>query len=263
MVTAATINVRPFEFSRVVGGAVGAVGQDWATYMALAAIFVVAPTIALHLIIPVPVGASALSADQGDAIRLAYARSVLEGLLSYPFVGGVTAGVLAYMDRRRLSFQGCFTAGVGLWLPLIALNFIIGLIQIFALLALVIPALVLAVFWIVATPVRVAERLDVRKTLARSQALTKGRRGWVIVAILSVGATLLALWLVSASLYGGISGGIAATGATVPPAAQATYAGVLQACIQLVIAAGLASLYHELRVTRDGLASAVIADTFS
>jgi uncharacterized membrane protein len=110
--------------------------------------------------------------------------------------------------------------------------------------------------WCVAAPALVEERGGVFASLGRSRALTKGSR-WKIFALLLI--FVLALLLFQGAV--GLLGFVAGPGGTVTTAATVLNA-VVSSVTTMVGAAGIASMYVELRSQKEGASFANLQEIF-
>jgi hypothetical protein len=248
------------QIGHVVSGTTAALGRGLRDYLALTAIFVIAPGFLANLLLT---SLAQRLATPADRLPLLLLTGSVQAVFAYPAIAAIVLGTLAYLDGKRLSFQDCLREGVRAWAPLFALDFMKGLIELAAALLLVVPALVLAVFWIVAAPVRLSERLGISASLSRSRALTKGNRWAIVVLILIFFAAALGLGFVISLMNVALSAAFAVTGLHVAPIIQAFSSAVSTGAGQILGAAGCASLYHELRTLREGRRSDLLVETFA
>lgn len=148
----------------------------------------------------------------------------------------------------------------GVILPIIGLaivtSFGIGL----GTLLLIVPGIILAVMWVVATPAYVMERPGVFGALGRSRNLTRGHR-WPIfglmvvyfVAYFVVSAVLGGIFVAAAMIAGDLNG--MQVGSTIANALLGAVSGV-------VTSAGISSVYYELRTIKEGVGAAQLAAVF-
>ncbi|MGH6999400.1 MAG: hypothetical protein ACREEO_14495, partial [Phenylobacterium sp.] len=137
---------------------------------------------------------------------------------------------------------------------------VMGLGVIFGMLFLFVPGLILMVIWTVAAPVCVLERPGVFDSLSRSRNLTRGHR-WPIFGLFVI--YLVAYFVITLVLGGIVGAGAAATGGesaiSLASIIAATVSGALAG---IVTSAGVASIYYELRVIKEGVGAAQLAAVF-
>ncbi|MBP6878591.1 MAG: hypothetical protein KBC34_11255 [Phenylobacterium sp.] len=148
----------------------------------------------------------------------------------------------------------------GILLPLIGLGLVMMVAAFVGILLLVVPAIILGVIWIVATPTYVMERPGVFGALGRSRNLTRGHR-WPIFGLLVV--YFVAYFVVSAVL-GGIFVAVGMIGGDLNAATiSSTISNALVGAISGVItSAGISAIYYELRVIKEGVGAAQLAAVF-
>ena len=148
----------------------------------------------------------------------------------------------------------------GVILPIIGLAIVTGFGIGLGTLLLIVPGVILAVMWIVATPAYVMERPGVFGALGRSRNLTRGHR-WPIfglsvvyfVAYFVISAVLGGIFVAAAMIAGDLNG-LQIT-STIANALLGTISGV-------VTSAGISSIYYELRMIKEGVGAAQLAAVF-
>lgn len=148
----------------------------------------------------------------------------------------------------------------GVLLPLIGLGLVMMIAAFIGILLLVVPAIILGVIWIVATPTYVMERPGVFGALGRSRNLTRGHR-WPIFGLLVV--YVVAYFVVSAVL-GGIFVALAMIGGDLNgmTISQTISNALLGAVSGVVTSAGVSAIYYELRMIKEGVGAAQLAAVF-
>ena len=166
---------------------------------------------------------------------------VLSSILSYVVQGLVTYSVLEQLRGRAPSANESVARGWARAGPLFAQALFTGILLFGAALALVIPAIILAVRWSLLAPVVVAENAEDPR--ARSAVLTAGHR-WAIFGVMFL---FLLAAMVLGAIFGAIfgrGGGILSTvlGQTVPSALALSVTAVLYTVI-----------YYQLRSEKEGI----------
>jgi hypothetical protein len=261
MSTTALVRER-FDMGRVIGRTFGAIGRNAVTFLVLAVVFYGVPNFLLQWlqgkVNPVVSAGGVMFRYAGLWVAFALISWILSALMQ----AAVIHGVVADADRRKASIGDCLATGVRHALPVAGVGLISGIGIGFALLLFIVPGLMLMMAWIVAVPAVVAERTGVFGALSRSGDLTRGHR-WSIFALAFV-AFVVAMMV--GSVLTAISFGFGALGAN--PLAQATSlpsvvaTSVSGALMSIVSAAGVASIYVELRTIKDGLAPSTLASVF-
>lgn len=177
---------------------------------------------------------------------LAYivAATLLQAVLVRIAIAGLGGG--------SLSLGEAFRSSISLILPLIGLSIMTALGIGLGFLLLFVPGVMLACAWAVAVPALVEERGGVFEAMGRSRALTRGSRWYVFL--------LFAIYLIAASMLGGFSGGLSQFGIALP--VTLTLDVITSTATSMVAAAGVASLYVELRTVREGASFDALAEVF-
>jgi hypothetical protein len=178
------------------------------------------------------------------------------------------SGALAAFDGRPPAISDQVRTGLAVVLPVIGIQILSGIAIGASTVLLVAPGLIVACMLCVAVPAEVGERAGVLGALSRSAALTKGHR-W------SIFGTLILFWLalvvtgavialfVGPIFFGGLGKSYLTT--EVRPLA---YVGVIamafvSAAYTTVASVGLAALYAELRLVKEGPKTQSLAEVFA
>lgn len=260
-----------FDFGQVIGRTFGSIGHNAATFAALALLLVGAPalisTIGLMgvlsqlggLLAPTPGTAPVIPHLSGPASSLAFIGGLIGFVTNAMFQGAVIYGTAAYLNGREASFGECLGAGVRRCLPLIGLS-IAGVIGIgFGLLLFLVPGIMMAVAWIVAAPVLVIERTGVFGAFGRSADLTRGRRWPIFGLVFLYSIAQSAVQQVLNSLMSVAFGAATPLARILNPLPAGAVLGV---AASVVVSAGIASIYYELRSTREGIGPEALAAVF-
>jgi hypothetical protein len=252
-----------FDFGRVVERTFRVIGQNLALFAVGALVLVAAPAFIGALI-------GLKSQLGGQTFSLASILGALaSGLGGLVLQGLVVHTVVARLNGRSVSMSASLSAGARFLLPLLGLGIIQGLGIIIGTVLLIVPGLILAVIWAVSAPSLVVEQRGVFESLQRSRDLTRGHR-WAIFG-------LFVVYLILSMIVGAVAGGIgfaagfsgmrsvAAGGiaAMTPMIVISTFISSLINGAQGVLgAAGVASIYYELRTTKEGVAPEQMASIF-
>jgi Membrane domain of glycerophosphoryl diester phosphodiesterase len=130
----------------------------------------------------------ALLEAAGDDIGALAAGRILIGLFLAIILGTLAQAVLVYgafqdMRGRPVNLADCLKVGLGRFFPIIGLAICMSIGIMIGFLLLVVPGIILAVMWFVATPACVVEQLGPMSAMGRSSELTKGHR-WKIFGML-------------------------------------------------------------------------------
>ena len=159
--------------------------------------------------------------------------------------------IVATLNGKPLSLGECIATALKKLLPLIGLGIVMGLGIGFGLLFLIIPGVILYLMWIVATPVMMAEDRGIIDSLKRSAQLTSGSKRLIFV--------LLLIFVIITTVFGllvAFVGSLSTPLLVLVTLAINTINGALQA-------AGVASIYVDLRTAREGTDSSALAEIFA
>jgi hypothetical protein len=261
----APIEVPPATFSlgRVVSRTFNVLGDNFVPYAAIAAVFVSPPMFISFLIarsFPVYVGVfSPLFARHYAYVLL---NSFFSMLLTYFFRALLVQDVIASFIGDPAGLKESWSSVVRAFPKLLGVAIVVaaGVSVGFALL--LVPGLVLYSMWSVAIPACVVERRNVSDALSRSAELTRGHR-WSIFGL------IFTFWMIAVVTGLAVR---AVTGLGFLPGRHAAIPGnvdywvamaVVSAVIAPVYAAGIASIYYELRTIKEGVGSQQLAEVFA
>jgi hypothetical protein len=179
-----------------------------------------------------------------------WAVSIAGGLLSLVHMGALTAGAIQHLAGRRASVGEMLASGLRRLVPILLAGVLAILAMYAGLILLVVPGIIFGLMFSLAVPAVMAESLGPVKALGRSRALTRGRR-WALLGAFFV------TYLVVAGLgfaVVGVSFATPALGRVLGVAVNAIFGSLLY----LVPAVA----YHDLRVAREGVATAELARVF-
>jgi hypothetical protein len=186
---------------------------------------------------------------------VAMAVALLGGFVLQAFVIHV---VVDSHRGEQPSFGRSFAASLRSLLPLIATGILVILGCYVGMIFLIVPGIILFVMWSVAVPVVVVEGVGPIKALGRSRALTKGSR-WAIFGLSLV--AIIIIMILSFAIYG--FNLAAMSTATLSPKLPQIIASGLVSCVTTVLAyVGIASIYSELRMVKEGVANNQLAAAF-
>jgi len=255
-----------FEIGRVVSRTFGAIGRNLLTFGLLSLV----PGIPAALWYWGFARLSPAAAGNGSDVDFVAAGIIGVAALSYYIAGfvfqaSVVHGTVAYLNGKNASFADCLSTGLSHFFPLFLMSILIGLGILAGLLLFLLPGLILAVAWSVAVPVRVVERASITDALKRSRELTHGHR-WAVFGLLLIffglgfGITRLVRSVAAVALL--VS---APAGARAEVFFSPAYIAVstIAAMISITIgAAGVASIYYELRLFKEGIGPEALAAVF-
>ena len=185
-----------FRVGRVISRTFGCIGRNAGTVLALA-MTVYALQYAAVYGINLATGQLRGSMNPAASIQVAAQVANLARLPFQAFLLGSFA-FIAFMDTagQRLGLPAAFRAGLRALLPITAIYLVTYLAIILGTILLVVPGILIALRWLVATQVRAIEGPGFKQAFAHSNELTRGNRGRLF--------GLMALYfLFSAALGGG------------------------------------------------------------
>jgi len=245
----------PFDLGRVIQRTFTTIRENAAIFFGAATVMVGAPSVVMGL------GQSTVVTDGGAAGFLTMAAGwvfYLAGL--YMVQGMVVKAAINGFNGKTTSFSQAFDVGVKMFLPLLGLAIIAGLGAGLASLALIVPGVIVAVMWSVASPAVVVEQRGVFESLQRSRDLTRGYR-WNVFGLMVIYVILS--WIIGAAVgaLGLATGGGFFDGS--PNLWVNMASGVVVNILSAVVAsAGVAALYYELRTVKEGAGPEALAAIF-
>ena len=253
-----TPGLRPLGFGEILDGALKVFGRHWRTLVAC----VLVPTVPIQIVSVLLV--LSIAPEQFDldaepstavpegselaAVLVVQLLSLLASLLAWAACFKAVAD--GYLGREP-SVGGSLRFGMPRIPRLFGLGIVCGLLIAVGLLGLVVGALFVAAFLILAVPALLFERIGVFPAIGRSFELVKGRY-WPIVLMLLV---LVIALIVGSVVLGGILGGLLSASGADDEAAGAIVSFVLGVGITAVttpiFAALVTALYVDQRVRRE------------
>lgn len=155
------------------------------------------------------------------------------------------------LNGQQVSLGECVGLAIGKFLPLIGLGILMTLGIMLGMLLLIIPGLILALMWIVASPVMMAEDKGIIDSLKRSAELTKGSKRWIVLlfVVYIIISMILGLLMVPFAFAGTV--GVMVVGLIIN-----TVTGALQGT-------GIAAVYVDLRLAKEGRNTDALANIFA
>lgn len=243
-----------FDFGRVIQRTFSSISQNGVTFLIGSILLVGVPSLAQVY------GQSQLLEGQAWAFAIVGISWVFWIVGAYVLQGMVVKVTVAGFNGKAMSIGAAFEAGIKLFLPLLGLGIVIGLGTVLGMILLIVPGIILAVMWSVATGAVVVEGRGVMESLQRSRDLTRGHR-WPIFGLAVI---LFVASMVIGMLAGGIgaaSGGGFMTGSPnlVVNMVTTSLSNILSSVLG---AAGAAALYYELRSIKEGVGPEQLASVF-
>ncbi|HEX9048952.1 MAG TPA: hypothetical protein VF841_00295 [Anaeromyxobacter sp.] len=183
---------------------------------------------------------------------LGYAGTMLLFLVE---VGAITHGVIHHLAGKKVSLGAMIGAGLRRAVPLLLVGVLGYLVVGVGTVLLIVPGVYLACALAVAIPAVVVERPGILGALRRSFALTKGKRFSVFVVFLVV--FLVAMGVAMFASYG-----LPALTASISPMAGTLVGALLNLVFGTLLWVAPGVVYHDLRVAKEGVATAQLAAVF-
>jgi len=198
--------------------------------------------------------------DEFTGLRQDNPYAFVLSLLLGPFV--TAASTYEVLQRLRGETAGvgeCLLAGVRRLFPVLAVSLLSWIAMFLGAIFLIVPGIIMYVVLSVAVPVCVVERPGIFRSMERSFDLTRGSR-WAVFAVLLVFGLLggMVPALLMGIAIGANAGGYEAAGEVARwlIIALTVFLGVLQAVLS-------ATIYHELRVKKEGAQTEDLVQVFA
>lgn len=242
---------RRFDVGRVFELTFGAIGANGLPLLLISLLFVGMPQAAL-------VWAQTMFIEQAATYDYEFfGLALIVGLVGFllTLVGGVlmqgvvTHTVVADLQGRKTSLGESLNVALRSFWVLVGVGIVSGVAITLGLILLIVPGILIALIWMVAGPVAIAERTGVGRALERSRTLTRDHRWWLLL----IGVIYFAVSWVLGILAGLLSlaiGGIDAASSL--NFASLVVGPVAQALSTLIWGAMVAAAYVELRAVKEG-----------
>ncbi|KQZ05873.1 hypothetical protein ASD21_17960 [Caulobacter sp. Root1455] len=265
--TDTTVVPRRFEIGRVISGTFSVIGRNFGPFALLALILGGLPNLLVSL-------AQISFVSQQQTFSPQAVAGTLVGLVvmivaAFVLQAAIVHATVADLNGRRVVVGESLKVGLRNWLPLLGLAILMGLGLMIGFVLLIVPGIMLAVMWSVAVPAKVVEKIGVMDALQRSRDLTRGRR-WAIFGLLVI--YVIAVWILEAVIMAAFMPFALSKGLPTPETTAgftssinivSLVASPLIATIStLITTAGGATLYSELRGTREGVGPDALASVF-
>lgn len=170
-------------------------------------------------------------------------------------VGAITHGVIHHLAGKRVSLGAMLGAGARRALPLLAVGVLCYVLVVLGTLLLVVPGVYVACALAAAMPAVVVERPGVFGAVKRSFAVTKGKRFAVFLVFLVLGAVAT-----GAMVFGNFV--LPALTAPLSPLVGVVAGALLNLFLGTLVWVAPGVVYHDLRVAKEGVATAELAAVF-
>ena len=248
--TAEVLGAPPrFDMGRIIQRTFGTVARNWVAFGILALPFSVIPQALLQWDI---VGIRPdTGAGVGPALGFGGGLSLIALVGGFILQAALTYGSVADLNGRRASIGECLSVGLRNILPLLGLGVLMGLAVTLGFALFIVPGVLMILAWSVAVPSLVVERVGVFGAFGRSADLTQGHRGAIFIL-------LIVFWILSAVIGAAAAAVVSVAG----PVASMIVLGLVRGAETLIWAAGVASIYSELRAIKEGVGPEALAAVF-
>jgi len=257
-----------FDLGRVTQRTFASIGRNFGVFLLLALLLSGIPALLTGLLLTMAEGDHTGQSTSGsDPTTLVVIGASVIGFVylvgaiaSFILQAAIIYGTIADLNGRRAEFAECLSMGLRNWFWLFLLAIVVTVCEVFGYIFFIVPGLMLAVAWMVAVPAQVVEHTGVFGAIGRSAELTRGHR-WAIFGLLVI------YIIASLVLQGSILGIVGVLAVSLSPnmsqaATQMVAQPLLNVATSLIGAAGVASIYYELRSSREGIGPEALAAVF-
>ncbi|QJB69502.1 hypothetical protein [Parasphingorhabdus halotolerans] len=238
------------DISRVLNNTFGVISRNPVVFLGLS-----------FLILGIPNALLQLMQGSPEAVMGAFASptAIISGIVGFIVIiffsvilqATLIVATVKDLGGEQINLGDCVNKALSKVLPLIGLGFLMGLGIMLGFVLLVVPGVILALMWMVSSPVLMTENKGVVDSMKRSAELTSGSKLLLFL--------LMIIYVVIAVVIGGIGGAMSlfsTTGAVIVALLVNTITGALQG-------AGIASIYVDLRNAKEGTDTSTLADVFA
>jgi uncharacterized membrane protein len=268
----ATVAATPSAFSiaQVINRTFGAIGRNFVTFFLLSVV-AVSPLFVTRFFSPLAQTSFNANASPSQVMTQLFSNPQYVAIfvvsifvyVAFAFVlqAALAYGTVADLNGRRASFGACLSTGLSVFLPMIGVAFLVALGVWLGLILLIVPGIMLAMRWIVAAPARVMEGPGILKAMGRSAELTRGHR-WPIFGLVIIFFLAEIAFSAVVGVFTGVAALTAAAAATTVTLASIVN-WLVSAIVTMFSAVGIASIYYELRSSKEGIGPEHLAAVFS
>ncbi len=242
-----------FEIARVLSQMTGVISRNLPVFAGLALTLAGLPALALGLV------RRGVLAPEIDWFGPIFLGGLLNLLISALLQAALIHATVSDLNGRKVVLGDCLATAIRNVLPLIGISIASSVASAFGLFLFVVPGLILALSLCVAAPVQVVEGHGVFSAMGRSGDLTRNHRGAILLLFILFGV----LWIVLQGGLGVIDRLIDVAAPAVADAAERlVIAPLMEAVAALIGAAGIASIYFELRTIKEDVGIEALAAAF-
>lgn len=246
-----------FDLGRVVQRTFASISRNWLVFLVGAIALVGIPSV----ISGFGQGANVFTATSPTATTAIIVGGLLTLIGTFVLQGMVVFTVINSLNGKPVDLSSAFSAGFRFFFPLLGLGLLMAIGLFFGYLFLIVPGLILTVIWVVAAPALVAEKRGVFESFQRSRDLTRGNR-WMIFAIIVVYFIVAMILGIAVAGVGFASAGSLAAGASRASLGTLIFTPIVNVISAVLSSAGVASIYYELRTSKEGVSPDQLASAF-
>lgn len=238
------------DISRVLNNTFGVISRNPVVFLGLSALIVGIPNAILQFIQGDPAAVASAFASPA-AIITGFVGFFVLIFFSVVLQATLIVATVKDLGGEEINLGDCIGKALSKFIPLIGLGILMTLGIMAGLVLLIVPGIILALMWMVSSPVLMTENKGVVDSMKRSSELTSGSKLLLFL--------LMVIYVVLAAIIGGIGGALSlfsATGAAIVALLVNTLTGAIQG-------AGIASVYVDLRTAKEGTDSSSLAEVFA
>lgn len=249
-----------FQFGRVFNNTFAVIGRNIGLCVGSALLFSGVPTVVFRLWTESRMQAI-LQTDPGAAADPTFAFGnpwitvvavVISSILALLLQSALVRATIEDLNGKRPTLGDSLQIAIRFLLPTLAIGFLVALGSGLAMIALIVPGIILWLGWSVSVPVLIQERLGVFGSMSRSRALTKGSR-WSLFGL------FLVLIIIAMVIQGAVGVVVYLFHGTVASIME----GLVQSVVSMVLSVAAAVSYVELRQVKEGTSVDELAEIFS
>jgi hypothetical protein len=254
-----------FQIGRVINRSFGVISRNAVTFLAVSALLMVPMMLSSAYF-----GQQMLAAQSNDPAAMArnlgpffsflIGSLLVQTALYYLLQACLVQATITDLNGEKPQMGATLSAGLRVLLPIIVLTILAVLGVMAGFMLLIVPGIILALWWCVVVPVRVVENTGISETFGRSRALTKGYR-WRILWLLLMIFVVAILLGFAVRLSMGLS--LLENDPTTAFAIPSLIAnGVVNILFGGAVSVIVASIYYELRLVKEGIGPQQLASVF-
>ncbi len=247
--------VRQFEIARGLIRMTGVLSRNFLVLAVLALVLSGIP----NLIILEILGSGFLSDLKAVGTGLFYFGQLFSLLIGALLQAALIHATISDLNGGRAGIGDCLNTAVRHVLPLVGIGIATTVAAVLGLFLFIVPGVILALALCVSAPVRVVEGLGVFASLSRSGDLTRGHRGAILLLFVLYSGGSMAIEGWARQIGSGVYFVSHPAWNLLGPLIVVSLAQALGA---LIGAAGVASIYFELRTAKEGVSIEALAAAF-